>query len=81
MIKLLTVHSYLPNTNSTPTTTTVTTTGTMTPITTTTTTATTTGTVTCQAGWSQFGGKCYKFMKDTKVWSEARDDCLSQQVL
>merc|ERR1719210_886085 len=33
----------------------------------------------CPADWSQFGGRCYKFVKETKVWSEARDDCLSQQ--
>ena len=35
----------------------------------------------CPADWSQFRGRCYKFVNETKVWSEARDDCLSQQVL
>ena len=31
-------------------------------------------------GWSPFQGKCYKFVMQSKVWSEARTDCLSQQV-
>ena len=34
----------------------------------------------CPTGWSQFEGRCYKFVKEKKAWSEARDDCLSQQV-
>ena len=34
----------------------------------------------CPAGWSEFEGECYKFVPETKVWSQARADCLSQQV-
>ena len=34
----------------------------------------------CPAGWSKFGGNCYKFVKERKVWTDARADCLSQQV-
>ena len=41
----------------------------------------TTSTGSCPEGWSQFEGKCYKFVNETKVRSEARDDCLSEQVL
>ena len=37
--------------------------------------------ITCPDGWSQFLGNCYKFVNETKVWSEAQDECLSQQVL
>ena len=34
----------------------------------------------CPSGWSRFQFNCYKFWPEQKVWSEARDECLSHEV-
>ena len=36
--------------------------------------------VVCQAGWSAFNGKCYKFFSETKTWDDAKDDCVKNEV-
>ena len=46
-----------------------------------TTTATTTATVTCPVGWSQFGGECYKYFENSVKWDDAREHCLSEEVV
>ena len=34
----------------------------------------------CQAGWSAFNGKCYKFFSEKKTWEDAEDQCVEEQV-
>ena len=35
----------------------------------------------CQAGWSQFDGNCYKYFDNSVKWDEAREHCLSEEVV
>ena len=35
----------------------------------------------CPSGWSEFEGNCYKYFDDRMKWEDARDFCLSEQVL
>merc|ERR1712048_830362 len=30
----------------------------------------------CEAGWTEFGGKCYKYFAETKTWGDAQDQCV-----
>ena len=35
----------------------------------------------CPAGWSQFGGECYKYFDKSVKWEDAREHCLSEEVV
>ena len=34
----------------------------------------------CQAGWSAFNGKCYKYFSEEKTWEEAQNICRTNTV-
>ena len=34
----------------------------------------------CQAGWSEFMGKCYKVFLEPKNWDEAKNECVQEKV-
>ena len=35
----------------------------------------------CPADWSQFGGECYKYFDNSVKWDDAREHCLSEEVV
>ena len=34
----------------------------------------------CQAGWSEFEEKCYKYFSERKTWNEAEEECEREEV-
>merc|ERR1711902_380171 len=33
----------------------------------------------CPSGWSEFQGKCYKYFSEQMTWTDAREQCLSEE--
>ena len=37
--------------------------------------------IVCSDDWSEFGGECYKYFDNSDNWEDAKEHCVSEEVL